>query len=181
MRWYVKSAPIVSGHINTVSTSEKRRYTYQVFFDWLKTEKIDRKEAQLTVEVHPQLYRIPFSHRFSQALWRIGIWKKMADILQTTFSNAIFLKRYFSLMEILLKFVPILELTMNWIGLDWIFLTTTHVLKDILAVFRVDNESALVQVMAWRRTGAKPISESMVVLSVAHWPMANVTCYFMRQ
>ena len=65
---------------------------------------------------------------------------KMAAVSQTTLSNAFSLIKFVSI-KISLKFVP----------------------KG-----RINNNSALVQIMAWRRSGAKPLSEPMMVSLLTH-------------
>ena len=68
-------------------------------------------------------------------------WTKTADVWQTTFSNAFSWIIFFGFfIRILLKFVP----------------------NDL-----IENKSALVQIMAWYRTGDKPLTEP--VLSPVHW------------
>ena len=69
-------------------------------------------------------------------------WDKMAAILQTTLSNAFCLNENVRiLIKISLKFVP----------------------KG-----PIDNTPALVQIMAWRRPGDKPLSEAMMVRLLTH-------------
>ena len=64
---------------------------------------------------------------------------KMAAIFQTTFSNAFFLMKMF-------KF---------WLRFHW-------------SLFPINNIPALVQIMAWRRPGDKPLSEPMMVSLLTH-------------
>ena len=64
---------------------------------------------------------------------------KMADILQTTFSNAFF--EWKCSFRNWLKFVPNI---------------------------RISNIPALVQIMAWRRPGAKPLSDPMMISLLTH-------------
>ena len=61
--------------------------------------------------------------------------KKMATISQTTISNAFWRMKSFVLIRISLKFIP----------------------KG-----PIDNKPALCQLMAWRRTGDKPLPEPMM-------------------
>ena len=73
---------------------------------------------------------------------------KMAAIFQTTFSNGFsWMKLYEFWLKISLKFVP---------------------------RGRINNILALVQIMAWRQQGDKPLSEPMMVSSLTHicviWP-----------
>ena len=92
---------------------------------------------------------------FSYNLRPLTHWgrDKMFDIFQATFSNA------FSWMKmcawVLLKFVP----------------------KGLIA-----NNTALVQIMAWRRTGDEPLSESMMAkvgyAYMYHWVLMSYTCRF---
>ena len=75
-------------------------------------------------------------------------WDKMANIFQTTFSNAFSWKEnVWIAIKISLKFVPR--------GL-------------------INNIPASVQIMAWRRPGDKPLSEPMLVSPLTHicisWP-----------
>ena len=66
----------------------------------------------------------------------------MDGILQTTFSNAFSgMKMYEFRFKISLKFVP---------------------------KIRINNIPALVQIMAWRRPGGKPLSELMMVSLLTH-------------
>ena len=87
-------------------------------------------------------------------VWRIHLWlykytplthwdrDKMNAISQTTFSSACsWMKMWGIPTEISLKFVP----------------------KD-----PINNTPALVQIIAWRRPGDKPLSESMAVSSLTH-------------
>ena len=60
----------------------------------------------------------------------------MADILQMTFSDAFSWKKSFAFL---------IGISLNFVA-DGV----------------IDNKSALVQVMAWHRTGAKPLLESMM-------------------
>ena len=66
---------------------------------------------------------------------------KMADIFQTTFSNAYSCLIMYIWIKISLKFVP---------------------------KVRINNIPALVQIMAWCRIGHKPLSEPMMVNLLAH-------------
>ena len=66
----------------------------------------------------------------------------MAAVSQTTLSNAIFLNENVRIsIKISLKFVP----------------------KG-----PINNNPALVQIMAWRRPGDKPLSESMMIILLTH-------------
>ena len=64
--------------------------------------------------------------------------EKMDAISQTTFSNAFFFmnEQFLILIQMSLKFIP-----------------------KVL----IDNKSVLVQVMAWRRTGDKPLPKSVII------------------
>ena len=78
------------------------------------------------------------------SVWIITHWgrDKMAAISQTTFSNASFLNENTSIsINISLKFV---------------------------SEGRIDNIPSLVQIMAWRRLGDKPLSEPMIVSLLTH-------------
>ena len=67
---------------------------------------------------------------------------KMDTILQTTFSSAFFWMKMFEFRwKVSLKFVP----------------------KDL-----INNIPALVQMMAWRRPGDKPLSEPMIIGNMRH-------------
>ena len=72
---------------------------------------------------------------------------KMATSSQTTFSNAFSRMKNFVFCRISLKFVLEVQLIM----ISWF-----------------DNDSALVQVMAWHRTGNKPLPEPMLLSSLTH-------------
>ena len=71
-------------------------------------------------------------------------WDKMDAISQTTFSSA------FSCMKILNVWIPI------WISLKFV------------PKGPINNIPALVQIMAWRRPGNKPLSEPMMVRLPMH-------------
>ena len=77
---------------------------------------------------------------FYSFLTHLG-WDKMDAIFQTTFSNGFELKNVWILIKISLKFVP----------------------KG-----PINNIPALVQIMAWRQPGAKPLSESMMSSLLTH-------------
>ena len=63
-------------------------------------------------------------------------------IVQTTFWNAFsWMKKYELSLKISLKFVP---------------------------KFQINNIPALIQIMAWRRPGDKPLSEPMIVILLTH-------------
>ena len=76
--------------------------------------------------------------------WFLTHWGRdeIDAIVQTTFSNAFsWMKMYQFSLRISLKFVP---------------------------KFQINNIPALVQIMAWRRPGDKPLSEPMIVVLLTH-------------
>ena len=83
-------------------------------------------------------HRPVYKHDATSRLWYISFSSRlvnnMAAISQTTFSNAFFIDFFISI-RISSKFVP----------------------KG-----PIDNNSTFVQVMAWRRTGDKPLHEAML-------------------
>ena len=81
---------------------------------------------------------LSFMSSLNSCFFRVLYWgrNKIDSIVQTTFSNAIFLnENYWIPIKISLKFVP----------------------KG-----QINKIPALVQIMAWRRTGDKPLSEPML-------------------
>ena len=80
---------------------------------------------------------------WSKQMWKQSInhWDKMADNFLTTFSNAFSWMKMYILSKISLKFVP------NG---------------------PINNIGTLVQIMAWHRSGDKPLSESMLVSLLMH-------------
>ena len=74
---------------------------------------------------------------------------KMATILQTTVSNAFSWMKMYAFRLMSLKFVP----------------------KG-----PIDNITALVQIMAWRRLGDKPLSEPMMVRLLTHICVTRSEC-----
>ena len=69
-------------------------------------------------------------------------WDKMANIFKTSFSKCIFLNENIWIsLKISLEFVP---------------------------KVRINNIPSLVQIMAWRRSGDKPLSEPMMVSLLSH-------------
>ena len=109
---------------------------------------LSNKLQEIFIEIHTFSFKkmhlkISFGKLwpFSLGLNVLTHWgrDKMAAIFQTTFSNALFEWKY--RIKISLKFVP----------------------KG-----PIDNIPALVQIMAWRRPGDKPLSEPMMVSLLTH-------------
>ena len=75
--------------------------------------------------------------------------EKMTDISQTALSNAFSWMKMLILIKISMKFVP----------------------RD-----PIDNIPALVQIMAWHRTGNKPLSEPMMVRLLMHICVTQPQC-----
>ena len=51
----------------------------------------------------------------------------------------------------------------KWIFLNEIDRILIEISLKVVAMSPIDNKPALVQVMAWRRTGDKPLSEPMLI------------------
>ena len=122
---------------------------------------------------HCRIWRLLHWYLLKQTQWGLN---KMAAIFQTTFSNE------FSWMEITM---PCLKFHLiHWGRAKWLPFTRRHFQMHFLEwkwknfdrYFTVKfvpegslkNIPALVQIMAWRRPGDKPLSELMMIILLTH-------------